>query len=133
MRIITAESSSHQSLFAELLLIHSRLSTLVSDANLLFPLTCVNHVKSSTECTVISALAANSLSDGDTSDSNMMVACLFGHEGCDSARSEVQLQYITCLGYYFPAPGVANCRSPDWLLAAKSVFGVDGLDATLQP
>ena len=93
----------------------------------------MNHVKSSTECTVIRALAANSLSDGDTSDSNMMVACIFGHEGCDSARSEVQLQYITCLGYYFPATGVANCRSPDWLLAAKSVFGVDGLDATLQP
>ena len=81
VRIITAESSSHQSLYAELLLIHSRLSTLVSDANLLFPLTFVNHVKSSTEYTVIFALASNSLSDRDTSDSNMMVACILGNEG----------------------------------------------------
>ena len=46
-----------------------------------FPLTFVNHVKSSAEYAIICALAANSLSDGDTSDSNTMVACELGNEG----------------------------------------------------
>ena len=44
---ITAGSSSHLSEYAELPVIHSRLSTLVSDATLLFPLTSVDRVKSS--------------------------------------------------------------------------------------
>ena len=52
-------SSSHQSVYAKLLDIQSRLPTLVSDVNLLITLTFVNHAKFSTECMVIGALAAN--------------------------------------------------------------------------
>ena len=93
--MIAAMSSSHQPLYIQLLVIQSRLSALVSNVNLLLSLTFGHHVESSAECTFI-------LSNGDTSDSNTMVAR--GNEGWDSARSEVQLQCITHPGSYFLSP-----------------------------
>ena len=83
MRKITAGTSSDQALYARLLVIHSRLSTLVSDVNLLVPFTFRDHVKSSAKCAFIGALAANSMSDEDTSDSNTMVACKLENERRD--------------------------------------------------
>ena len=74
VRMSTTGSSSHQSLYANLLVVHSRLSTLISGANLLYPLTFVNRVKFSVACAFIA------LSDGDISDSNTTVACILGNE-----------------------------------------------------
>ena len=69
VRMSTTGSSSHQSLYAKLVVIQSRLSTLVSDVNLLFPPTFVEHVKSFPSALSLVRWPL-------TSDSNMMVACI---------------------------------------------------------
>ena len=51
-----------------------KVRTLMSGANLLYPLTFVNRVKFSVACAFIA------LSDGDISDSNTTVACILGNE-----------------------------------------------------